>query len=144
MPICNSNTNGYQCLYPLKFMFPLTPWVFGCVAFVYDLRPNLDKLAPRVIKCIFLDYTSLQKRYWCYVPTARQSYVSIDITFFRTLCISLSRVFPHLPHILLLHRALLFLFLYLFFIVHLLTLYLHPSSSSPLFPISPSKSSHTP
>ena len=44
------------------------PRVFGCVAFVHNLEPNRDKLAPRSLKCVFLSYPQTQKSYRCYSP----------------------------------------------------------------------------
>ena len=61
--------------------------VFGCIYFVQDLSPGLDKLFARAIKCVFLGYSRLQKGYKCYSPSTRRYYMSADqmclfVTFF--------------------------------------------------------------
>jgi len=42
--------------------------MFGCVCFVHDLSPRLNKLYARAVKCVFLGYSRLQKWYRCYSP----------------------------------------------------------------------------
>ena len=58
----------------------LVPKVFGCVSFVYAYAHNKGKLDSRVIKCIFVGYSSTQKCYKCYHPPARQFYVSSNVS----------------------------------------------------------------
>src|SRR4051812_27013913 len=69
-------------LYPDKPLFPLPPKIFGCVAFVHNHAPGLDKLAPRSIKGVFVGYSTTQKGYRVYIPASRRYIVSRDITFF--------------------------------------------------------------
>src|SRR5664279_4205956 len=59
----------------------LTPRVFGCVCFVKDNRPNVGKLDPRAVKCIFVGYSATQKGYVCWSPMEMRLFVSIDVTF---------------------------------------------------------------
>ena len=59
----------------------LTPRVFGCTAFVYVHSQHRDKLDPRAIKCVFLDYSFTQKGYKCYNPSTRKFYISTNVTF---------------------------------------------------------------
>ncbi|KAJ9697063.1 hypothetical protein PVL29_009014 [Vitis rotundifolia] len=59
----------------------LTPRVFGCTAFVHVHSQHKDKLDPRAIKCVFLGYSSTQKGYKCYNPSAIKFYISADVTF---------------------------------------------------------------
>ena len=39
--------------------------VFGCVCFVHDYRNDIRKLDPRVVKCVFVGYSSTKKGYCC-------------------------------------------------------------------------------
>ncbi|RVW53340.1 hypothetical protein CK203_088537 [Vitis vinifera] len=59
----------------------LTPRIFGCTAFVHLHSQHRDKLDPRAIKCVFLGYSSTQKGYKCYNPSARKFYISANVTF---------------------------------------------------------------
>jgi hypothetical protein len=68
---------GENCdILPLK--------IFGCVCFVQDYRPNVGKLDPRAVKCIFVGYSTTQKgcvlepcgeevvlQYGCHISRAR-------------------------------------------------------------------------
>ncbi|KAL0423678.1 UNVERIFIED_CONTAM: Retrovirus-related Pol polyprotein from transposon RE1 [Sesamum radiatum] len=74
----------YSCLFPDKPLFGIAPRVFGCVCFVHIHSPNLDKLSPRSVKCIFLGYSRTQKGYRCYDPQSRKSFTSADVTFFES------------------------------------------------------------
>jgi transposase InsO family protein/uncharacterized membrane protein YgcG len=60
--------------------FPVPPKVFGCVCFVRDHRPSVNKLDPRAVKCIFIGYSSGQRGYKCWSPSER-TFVSMDVTF---------------------------------------------------------------
>ncbi|KAK4390000.1 Retrovirus-related Pol polyprotein from transposon TNT 1-94 [Sesamum angolense] len=81
--ILNGDT-PYSCLFPDSPLFGVTPRVFGCVCFVHLHSPNLDKLSPRSVKCIFLGYSRAQKGYRCYDPQRRRSFTSADVTFFES------------------------------------------------------------
>jgi hypothetical protein len=35
--------------------------IFGCVCFVQDNRPNVEKLDPKDVKCVFVGYSATQK-----------------------------------------------------------------------------------
>ena len=65
-------------------LFSLHPKDFGCVAFVQDLSPYLDKLSPRYIKCVFVGYSRTQRGYRCFDPSTRKYFVSTDVTFFKS------------------------------------------------------------
>ena len=71
-------------LCPNKELFSLPPKVFGCVAYVQDLNPSLDKLAPRSLRCVFVGYSRTQKGYKCYHPPNRRYVVSADVTLFES------------------------------------------------------------
>src|SRR4051812_37578678 len=71
-------------LYPDKPLFPLPPKIFGCVAFVHNHAPGLDKLAPRSLKGVFVGYSCTQKGYRIYLPSTRRYIISRDVTFFET------------------------------------------------------------
>ena len=51
----------YHQLFPNKPLFPIDPKVFGCTCFVRDVRPQVSKLDPKSIKCIFVGYSRVQK-----------------------------------------------------------------------------------
>ena len=55
------------------------------MAFVRDLSLGLDKLSPRSIKCIFVEYSRTQKGYKCFHPPTRRYFVSVDVTFFESM-----------------------------------------------------------
>ena len=70
----------------------LIPKIFGCVFFMHVHNPNKGKLDPRVIKCIFVGYSSTQKGYKCYHPPLKFFFVSDGcylqqewVLFFRSL-----------------------------------------------------------
>ena len=80
----------FQTLFPHKSLFPIAPRVFGCTCFVRDAHSHVSKLDPKLLKCIFLGYSRVQKGYKCYCPTLRCYFVSTDVTFFETTPFSLS------------------------------------------------------
>ena len=84
----------YHQLFPNNLLFPIDPKVFGCTCFVRDVRPQVSKLDPKSLKCIFVGYSRVQKGYRCYCPTFQHYFVSTDVTFFETTLFSLS---SHVP-----------------------------------------------
>jgi hypothetical protein len=58
---------------PLKY--------FGCVCFVQDNRPNVGKLNPRVVKCIFVGYSGTQKGYVCWSLVENRLFMSMNVIF---------------------------------------------------------------
>jgi hypothetical protein len=54
---------------------------FGCMCFVQDNSPNVGKLNLRVVKCIFVGYSSTQKGYVCWSPAEKRLFVSMDVIF---------------------------------------------------------------
>ena len=79
----------YHQLFPNNPLFLVDPKVFGCTCFVRDVRLQVSKLDPKSLKCIFVGYSHVQKRYRCYCPTLRRYFVFIDIAFFETTPFSL-------------------------------------------------------
>ena len=73
-------------LRPDMEIFSLHPRVFGCVAFIQDLTPNLDKMASRSIRCVFFGYSRTQRGYRHFIPSTRKYIVSTNVTFFETQC----------------------------------------------------------
>ncbi|KAK9063841.1 hypothetical protein SSX86_017713 [Deinandra increscens subsp. villosa] len=71
----------YSVLFPTKPVFPIAPKIFGSTCFVRDTRPQLSKLDPKSLKCVFVGYCRLQKGYRCYSPTLQKYIVSRDVTF---------------------------------------------------------------
>ena len=57
--------------------------VFGCFTFVRMHAQYRSKIDPKSLKCIFVGYSSNQKRYKCYSPVTRRFYNSMDVTFFK-------------------------------------------------------------
>ena len=60
------------------------------MCFVRDVRPQVSKLDPKSLKCIFMGYSWVQKGYRCYCPTLRRYFVSTDVAFIETTTFSLS------------------------------------------------------
>jgi hypothetical protein len=54
---------------------------FGCVCFVQDNKPNVGKLDPKAVKCVFVGYSATQKGYVCWSPIEKRLFVSMDVTF---------------------------------------------------------------
>ncbi|XP_065880880.1 retrovirus-related Pol polyprotein from transposon TNT 1-94 isoform X1 [Euphorbia lathyris] len=71
----------YGTLFPHKPVFPVSPRIFGCTCFVRDVRPQVTKLDPKALKCVFLGYSRLQKGYRCFSPSLDKYLVSSDVTF---------------------------------------------------------------
>ncbi|KAM7528232.1 hypothetical protein LguiB_031642 [Lonicera macranthoides] len=71
----------YSVLFPTKSLFPIEPRIFGSTCFVRDVRPQVTKLDPKCLKCVFLGYSRIQKGYRCYCPSLNKYLVSADVTF---------------------------------------------------------------
>ena len=50
-------TGRYHQLFPNNLLFPIDPKVFGCTYFVQDVCPQVSKLDPKSLKCIFVGYS---------------------------------------------------------------------------------------
>ncbi|GKA33762.1 retrovirus-related pol polyprotein from transposon TNT 1-94 [Tanacetum coccineum] len=46
-----------------------------------DTQPNITKLDPKSLRCVFLGFSCIQKRYRCYSPQLHRYLVSRDVTF---------------------------------------------------------------
>ncbi|KAK4836376.1 hypothetical protein QYF36_022177 [Acer negundo] len=68
-------------LLPNGTLFPLLSRVFGYTYFVQNRSPTRTKLDDKVIRCVFLGYSSMSKGYRCYDLVSRQFYHSLDVTF---------------------------------------------------------------
>ena len=79
----------YHQLFPNKPLFLINPKVFGCTCFVRDIRPQVSKLDPKSLKCIFVGYFCVQKGYRCYCLTLRRYFVSTDVAFLEATSFSL-------------------------------------------------------
>src|SRR5262249_9712204 len=71
----------YGILFPTKPLFSIEPRIFGSTCFVRDVRPQVTKLDPKSLKCVFLGYSRVQKGYHCYCPDLHRYLVSADVTF---------------------------------------------------------------
>ncbi|XP_047270819.1 BAG-associated GRAM protein 1 isoform X4 [Capsicum annuum] len=72
----------YSILFPQSHLYSIPPRVFGSICFVHNLAPGKDKLASRALKCVFLGFSRVQKRYRCYSPDLHRYFMSADVTFF--------------------------------------------------------------
>ena len=71
----------HSILFPNQPPFCLPPHVFACVCFVHILTLGQNKLSAKATKCVFLDYSQLQRGYHCYSPNTHQYFISVDVTF---------------------------------------------------------------
>ena len=53
----------HSIIFPNQPLFCLPPRVFGCVCFAHILTLGQDKLSAKATKCVFLDYSQLQRGY---------------------------------------------------------------------------------
>ena len=74
----------YHKLFPNNPLFLIDPKVFGCTCFVRDVCPQVSKLDPKSLKCIFVGYSRVHKGYGCYCPTLQRYFVSTNVAFFDT------------------------------------------------------------
>ena len=71
-----------EVLCPSKPLFQVPPKVFGCTCFVHIPKHQRDKLDPKAVKCIFVEYPSNQKGYKCYTPGKKgRVFVTMDSSF---------------------------------------------------------------
>ena len=82
----------FHQLFPNNPLFSIDPKVFGCTCFVRDVCPQVSKLNPKSLKCIFVGYSRIQKGYRCYCLTLRHYFVSTDVAFFETTPFSLPSI----------------------------------------------------
>ena len=82
-------TAPYHQLFPNNMLFPIDPKVFECTCLIRDVRPQVSKLDPKSLKCIFVGYSRVKKGYRCYCPTLRHYFVSTGVAFFETTPFSL-------------------------------------------------------
>lgn len=88
---------------PVLYFVPATKSLLGsssclgCICFVYDLSPGKDKLVAKSLKCVFLDYSSIQKGYHCYCPQLQRYLVFADVTFFESNPFFSETVVSHAP-----------------------------------------------
>ena len=50
----------YHQLFLNNSLFPIDPKVFGCTCFVRDVRPQVFKLDPKSLQCIFVGYSCVR------------------------------------------------------------------------------------
>lgn len=62
-------------------LISLDPTVFVYVCYVHLHSIHREKLDPRVLKCVFLGYSSTLRGYKCFHPPMSKYYVSMDIEF---------------------------------------------------------------
>nr|GEV13541.1 polyprotein, putative [Tanacetum cinerariifolium] len=71
----------YSVIFPTKPLFPIDPKIFGSTCFVQDTQPNITKLNPKSLKCVFLGYSRIHKGYRCYSHQLHRYLVSRDVIF---------------------------------------------------------------
>ena len=59
--------------------------MFGCVAYVHNPTHKTNKWSAKAFKCVFLGYSTTQKRYKLYHPVTRKYLVSKDVVFDETI-----------------------------------------------------------
>lgn len=74
----------YNVLFPNKPLFSVEPKVFGSICYVRNVRPSVTKLDPKALKCVFLDYSHLQKGYRCYCIETGKYLTLNDVVFLET------------------------------------------------------------
>ncbi|ERN06691.1 hypothetical protein AMTR_s00058p00207240 [Amborella trichopoda] len=77
-----------SCLLQCKSIVEIiscTPEVFACGYFLHILGPKRDKLNSKVVKHIFLGYSSRHQGFKCEDPIDEVRYVSMDVTFFESI-----------------------------------------------------------
>ena len=87
----------YHQLFLNNPLFPIEPKLFGSTCFVWDVSPQVSKIDPKSLKCIFLDCSRVQKGYRCSCSTLQRYFVSTDVTVFETNLFSKLPCFPFLP-----------------------------------------------
>ncbi|GAB2292252.1 hypothetical protein Dimus_038193 [Dionaea muscipula] len=87
----------FRVLFPHQPLHPLPLRIFGCTCYVRDIRPDLSKLDPRSLYCIFLGYSRTQKEYQCYSPNLRRFCISADVVFDETTPFTSSYPSPRAP-----------------------------------------------
>ena len=90
--VLNWFTPYYQ-LFPNNSLFPIVPKVFGCTCFVRDVRPQVSKLDPKSLKCIFMEFSRVKKGIGVIVPL-------FDVILCQLMLHSLR--IPHFPFLLML------------------------------------------
>jgi hypothetical protein len=61
--------------------FKVSPKKFDCVCFVHNTSVSTSKLDVKSYKCVFVGYSSGEKRYKCYDPVKKRMFESLDVTF---------------------------------------------------------------
>ena len=58
--------------------------MFGCPCFIHSLTNGKDKLQHKIFKCVFLEYSHLQKDYRCFDFSTNTNFISGNGTFSKT------------------------------------------------------------
>jgi len=69
------------CLLLLVYLILL---ILDSTYFIQNLKPGLDKLEPKAMKCVFIGYSRTQKGYRCFDLVHNRFYTSSDVTFFES------------------------------------------------------------
>ena len=86
---------SHSIIFPNQPLFYLPPCVFGCVCLVHSLTLGQDKLSAKVMKCVFLSYSQLERGYHCYSLDTHQYFVFVDVTFLKNSSMFLTTLLPN-------------------------------------------------
>ena len=75
----------FQTLIPHKSLLSIEPRVFVCTCFVWHVCPDVSKLDPKSLNCIFLGYSRARRGYRCYCPSLRRYLFLLMSLFLRIL-----------------------------------------------------------
>ena len=86
--------------FQINYCSLLIPRDLDAHAFVQDVCPQVSKLDPKSLKCIFVGYSRVYKGCKCYYSTLRCYFVSTDVALFETTPFSLPStvtIWMHMP-----------------------------------------------
>lgn len=80
-----ASATPHSILFHSHSLFPVETLIFCCTCFIRDVQPEVFKLDPKSLKCLFGVFSFTEKVYQCYSPELGRYLVSSDISFFETI-----------------------------------------------------------